>query len=1071
MKLTALKQLQDKIGRIAVGNANGGLLNLAMINLMIHNRTINIALILVLLLICTFGTKLSAQILTDSVRGKVSDQYGKPLAGVTVNSENGKNGTSTNFSGEYAINVTDKSKFLIFSYVGYLRQQVTFGNLKQGDIKLQPDPFSLDEVIQLGYTSQRRREISGSVATVSGTELERAPVANLTQTLPGRLAGLFTHETYSELSRANTNTYVRGISSGRQLGPLVIIDGVVNSYNSNQSLDYISAGEIESITLLKDASTEALYGIQGANGVMVVTTKRGKKGDLQVSGRVDQSLQQATTIPTFYTSAEYAEMRNQAASNDGRTQLPFTTQQIESFRSGQNPDLYPNNNWYNRYMKNFALMERVGVNLTGGNDRIQYFTNLNIMHQGGQFKTDQTNYDANANNVWVNYRSNIDMTLNRYLKGFLRLAGNIKRERSSGPGNAAVYSSIFDIPPTMYGPVTPQITDPVTGQITDPGGKVVTTGSMASPTYGMLNRTGYVRSTVTNITSQFGLDLDMSFLTKGLSLSGLMAYQTNSVGTLSTTQDYERWTRIDDWSVLNFVKKGSKKNTPLAYGKSASFYYNLNYDFKLSYSRSFGKHQIDGTAYMFRQNLSTADNQSPGLLPYNRLSSGLEASYEYNNRYFAKFDLGYSGSEQYARNSRYVATPAVSAAWVVSNEDFLRENKWLNNLKLRASYGKTANDQNGRPRFSYLDNVTVTGGGPIGYLQYMINELQVGNPFIQAEISTKQNYGIDLGLFNALSLSVDVFRENMNNMIVSSVSTVPLYQGVPLNYYPSINAGTFKNEGFEISANYKKPLSKNLTVFAGGMLSYAKNTVVNSFEPLKSTDYAYRNLQDGYSVGQQFGYLVDYSNGNGFFNSQAEITNSHLTYGFGQIRVGDLKYRDLNNDHIIDERDKAPIGNGAIPRITYSFSGGFSYKAFDLNMLFYGVGKYSSLYSGTGIWETAFDGVYGALNRDAWTPERYQSGAKITAPALSYSKSVSQEANDYYSYDLSYLRLKNVELGYTLPTTVSKAISVNKIRCVFSGQNLITWDNMKSKDFGPEGGGYTSFPVYRVYNLGVNVTF
>ena len=1035
---------------------------------MIHKLTIKRTLLLAFMFMFSLGTTVSAQKLAATFNGIVTDEFGKPLAGVTINDESGNTGTTTNLKGEYSI-INSEIKQLVFSDIGYNTKKIATGDKERIDVQLKWDAHKKSEVIQLGYTSQLRNDISGSVATVSGAELEKSPVANLTQAFAGRLAGLTTQETSSELSRANTNLYIRGLSGARSNGPMVMIDGIIVAYNSNQTLDYISANEIESVTILKDASTEALYGIQGANGLMVITTKRGKKGGAQITASLDQSMQQGITQPTFYNSTDYANMRNQAAYNDGHgLNYLFSANQIAKYTAGNNPK-YPNNNWYDRYMKSFASMQRVGVNVTGGNDKVRYYSNINFMHQGGQFITDQSKYEPGANNTWVNYRSNVDMNLNKYLKAYVRLSGNIKRERTAGSSNAAIYASLFQLPPTMYGPTTPDILDPKTGAVVTPG-SVITTERVANPTYGMLNRSGYTRATVTNITSQFGLDLDMSFLTKGLSLKGIFAYQTNAVGVLSTTQNYERWSRTSNLDTLLFTKKGSETNTPLAYSKSHSFYYHLTYNAALNYNRSFDKHQVGGMAYFFYQNLTKADNSVPGLLPYNRISSGAEGTYGYDNRYLLKLDVGYSGSEQYARSHRYVATPSVSAAWVASNEAFMADLKWLSNLKIRGSYGKTANDQSGLARFAYLDNITVTGGGNVGYLQYTVNENQTGNPYIQAEVSTKQNLGLDLGFFNALSVSVDVFKERMDNMIVSAVSTVPLYQGIPLANYPQNNVGIFENKGYELTADYNKMINHNLTVYVGGMFSYAKNTLIKVNEATKSADYAYRKVQEGYSYGQEFGYLVDYSNGNGFFNTAAELASNTLVYGFGTPRVGDLKYQDLNKDGKIDERDKSPIGKGALPLVTYAIRGGATYKAFDLSFILQGVGQYSTIYNGQGVYETDYDGVFGALHANAWTAERYASKAKITAPALSLAQTVNQQSSDYYNYNRSYLRLKNLEVGYTLSDAIAKAISVAKVRVLLSGQNLITWDKMKSKDFGPEGS-YTTFPVYRVFNLGVKVSF
>lgn len=1039
-----------------------------------HTSIIKITCLFTFIAVCFLRMPLKAQDSSALLKGSVHDQFGQPLSGVIVNSENGKNGTSTDINGEYSLTVNDKSTSLVFSKDGYSRQVAAIkDDNKQIDVSLQPDVHKNDEVVQLGYTSQLRREISGAVSTVSGEELERAPVANFTQTLAGRLPGLTTQETYSELSRTTTDLYVRGLSSYRANTPLVVIDGIMVAYNPAQTLDYISADEIASVTVLKDASTEALYGIQGANGVIVITTKRGQKGRLQIHARIDQSVQQPTTIPTFYSATDYARMRNQAAYNDGLGENHFfTEEQIEGYQSGTDRNLYPDNNWYKMFMRNLTTMERAGLDVSGGNDNVQFYSNLNVMHQGGLFKTDQTKYNPNSNDVWVNYRSNVDMNINKYLKAYVRLSGNIKRERTPGIGNATIYSSIFQIPPTMYGPITPEVTDPVTGEIIDPGGQVITTQNVTSPTYGMLNRTGYIRHTVTNINSQFGIDLDMGFLTKGLSLSGIFAYQTNSVGSLSTTQDYERYIRDGlQPDTLAFIQKGGQVNSPLAYSKNGSYYYHLTYNAALNYKRRFNRHDVGAMAYLFYQNLTKADVSSPGLLPYNRLSTGLEATYGYDDRYFVKFDVGYSGSEQYARSHRYTATPAVSAAWLASNEAFLKNVAWLSNLKLRASYGKAANDQSGLARYAYLDNVTVSGGGPIGYLQYIVNENQKGNPDIEAEVSTKKNLGIDLGLFNALSVSVDIFNEKMNNMVVNASSTIPTYQGVPLSNYPSTNSGIFENKGYEISASYDKVLNSNLSFSIGGMFSYAKNKLIYEGEAEKTDDYAYRKWQEGYSYGQQFGYLVDYSNGNGYFNTLEELENSQLSYQFGTPRLGDLIYKDLNKDGKIDERDEAPVGTGALPRIVYAISGGVSYKSFDLNILFQGVGDYSAITTGTGIWGTDYDGVFNSLHRDAWTPERYANGEKITWPALSVNTSTSQQPSDFVNFNKAYLRLKNVELSYTLPEHLTKAISAEKVRILLSGQNLITWDKMKLNDFGPEGGGYDAFPVYRVYNIGLSVTF
>lgn len=1031
-----------------------------------HKIIIKISLLMAFLFVMILGTTLNAQNEIPSIKGVVHNESGKPLAGVMINSENGKNFAFTDERGEYSIVVNDESNCLVFSFIGYVNKKVSVGKTNHLDVNLIADVSNRNEVIPLGYSSQSRDELTGSVSTVSGDELRKSPVSNLSMTLDGRFPGLFTQETSSELSRANTNLYVRGQAEQ----PLVVVDGIPTSYNTNQTLDYISPDEIQSITLLKDAATEAIYGIQGSNGVLVITTKRGQAGKLKVNARVDESVQQVTTKPTFINSGEYATLRNEAATNDGLGPNYFySDQQIAAFKSGTNPTLYPNTNWYNLFMKKAAQMQRVDVNMNGGTDQVKYFTDINVMNQGSQFNTDSPGYNSNEHFVWANFRSNVDAKINSYLSGHLDLTGNVKNERTPGTLNfsQAVYQNIFTIPSAVYGPVTPSYIDPTTKEQT--GNQVISTNLADSP-YGMLNRSGYTNDYVTNIYAHFGLDLDMSFLTKGLKASGTVAYQTNTVDILYNTQDYERVVRTSAPDTLTFTQKGGDTNTPLSYSKGSSYYYYLSYNGIVNYDRNFGLGHVSGMGYMYYQKLQSTATTSPGLIPYKRIHTGLEASYDYDQKYILRFDMGYSGSDSYAPGNRFTATPAISAGWVASRESFLSDINWLSNLKLRASYGKTANDQ-GVNRFAYLDDDTWGGGGSIGSLQYIVNEGQVGNPLIKPEISTKQNYGIDFGFFNQLSVSLDIFRERCSNMLINATSDIPTYQGVPLGNYPTINGGISENMGYDFTANYTKAITKDLTVFVGGFLSYAKNWVIYSAESLKSSDYMYRKWTEGFSVGQAFGYLVDHSNGgNGFFNSQSDITNSGLTYAFGTPRVGDLKYRDLNHDGVINVKDEVPLGTGSMPRYYYGISGGLNYKSFDLSFLFQGIGEYKTIESGWGIYGTDYSGIFGSLLENAYTPARYANGEKITAPALSLTTTTNQQPSDYYLYNRAYLRLKNLEIGYTLPNSIAKAISANKIRFTLSAQNLFTWDKMKSNDYGPEGG-YGTIPVYRVYNVGLSLLF
>ena len=574
---------------------------------------------------------------------------------------------------------------------------------------------------------------------------------------------------------------------------------------------------------------------------------------------------------------------------------------------------------------------------------------------------------------------------------------------------------------------------------------------------------GYDQYTVTNIYAQFMPKLDLSFITPGLSVSGSYGYQTNAVKGLFVNRTYEQQVRTGDYTELEFNTISTNVNTPLQYRSSADFYYNLNYKGVMNYQRRFdGVHDINAMAYSFYQQL----NKAGGGLPYKRSHSGIGVGYGYDDRYLVRVDLGYSGSEQYSSQNRFTTFPAISAGWVATNESFLEDNSILTYLKLRASWGKTGNDR-GIGRYVYLDNVTLTGGG-FGFLGgHNVNEGQVANPFLDPEIITKKNYGIDLSLWNNLSLSVDFYNEKTENGVTSATSKTPGYQGVPLGNYPKANVGIYENKGYEITLGYNKDITRDLNISLGGWIANNKNKIVFWDESQRSADYAYPIRSEGYPIGQQWGYIVDDNNGNGYFNSQEEIDNSGLVYEIGTPSPGYLKYYDLNADGKINDKDLAPLGHGALPNFFYAFNGGFKFKNFDMNLLFQGIADYWTVDRSMGRVEYSFEGVYSEWHKSAWTAERFSNGEAINYPALSAKKNSNHESSNFFIEDKSYLRLKNLEIGYTFDL-------FNGTRIYLSGQNLFTWDKLKHDVYGPEahyGGGIEAIPVYRLYNVGLNINF
>ena len=1050
-----------------------------------HKINIKITLLLGCMLLGAFGMKVNAQAIQTRVEGVVTDEYGKPLQGVVVNTEKGKNGTSTDVYGKYTLSLNDGSENIVFSFLGYADQIRKIAD--KVDVKMALDAHRSDEIIEMGFTKQRRGDISGAVTSVKGSVV-KAPVSILGAALNGYVPGLNIVQSGGNPSNEGFSMLMRGGNNPKSAwsAPLIMIDGVISTFDANEAFNYITPSEIESVTLLKDASTQALYGMKANSGVLVVTTKKGVKGPIKINVTYDQSVQQPSLTPRRYHSDQYATFKNEAAYNDnpllGKTSV-YSPLEIAKYISGEDRNLYPDNDWYSMFFKQLNVMSRAGLNVAGGSDKFTYYTNVNYVHQGNQYKTTNERYKNGYNTNWFDFRSNVSMKINRFMGAFLNLSGNIRRDRSPHSWSASeLYSELFYRAPNIYGPVTPATYDSETGELLDAGGKMIVDEKYGTSIYGELNRQGFDKSTTVGINSQFGLNFDLDFVTPGLSLTAAVAYQTYGTGYAYATQTFEkvkRSTRKKDELVFETV--GSTQDGTLSYNKPAGgSYYHLDYRANLDYKRDFGKHHVSGDGYFYFQNLSIATGGYTGgsntVLPYNTAWAGVQAAYDYDNRYYAKFDMGFSATEQFAPEYRWKSTPAGSVAWNISNEPFMKNSRnWLTNLKLRASYGRVAEDGLANGRVGYMDNNTFSGGGLISLLAYVTTEGTKGNRMLQASTVMKQNYGIDLGLFNGLTVSVDYFRERMDDMLIKATSTIPEYQGIPSHNYPSTQVGKYRNHGYEVTANYYKRFNADWSMNLGGWISYARNKLVYRDETTLGEGYAYRKTGEGFPLGTGFGLLVDYSNGNGFFNSQEDIDNYQCTYGgtLKSPRVGDLVYRDLNGDYVIDEKDVAPITYGGLPEVFYAFNAGFTYKNFEFNVMFQGLGRYkSSGYQGGYYSGRSYNGVYNRLLEGAWTAERYARGSKITAPALSENATSSdQMTNDYFVEDRAFLRLKNVEVAYSLPLKYSKKISADKIRFSLSGQNLFTWSQMKNKDIDPEVGSLHVMPTYRVYNIGVSLLF
>lgn len=987
--------------------------------------------------------------------GKVTDIFGNPILGAEVRVLNSNKATITNVNGIFELDEYKANAVLEVSHSGFATMKITYGMYKALEIKLLKDVSNKDQMISTVYDERPAYSLTTAVATISGEELNKTPYMNLGAALAGRLLGLISRQYNAEPGSEDYFINIRGVGTINGKNPIVLIDGVVSD-----NLQSINPHDVESVTILKDGASTVLYGMQGGNGIISVITKRGDLGKPRISVTADRSIQQAIKTPDMLHSWEYAALRNEAYKNDGfGDNYIYSNAKIDSYLKGENRDLYPDNNWYKTFMEPFVQSQRYNVSASGGSDDLKYYTNMAYSRVGSPYKTDHTVNNPAQSIDRFNFRTNVDVKLNNYISSFMNISGLVQRTGGSTSGSGTILSSLFNLPPTMYGPLTPE-------------GEVVATPQETNPTFGLINRSGYLKQTSTKMNAIIGLNVDLSFITNGLSSRASAMFDASAYSNIRGTTGYERWIR-DETSFpdsMVFIKQGTQLNTPLTLDKSVSYSYMSDFNWLLRYDKKLGQHTFGAMGFARYQYENHAELDIKGILPYKRMTYGARLNYGIANLLFAEVAASYEGSEQFAPGHRFGLFPAGSLAWVISNHEFLKENKLISNLKLRASYALVGNDELFGTRYLYLDNINQTGTKFLSGLGGNIEENQQGNPLLSWEKAHKANIGFELGLWNQFTFVADFFRENRVEILVARGS-VPASQGLPSGNLAPINMGRVLNQGFEVQLGYNKAFSKNFAMSIHTYLDYNKNITKASDELKLGDDYAYQYRSTGYSYSQNWGYLIDKSNGSGYFNSQQEIINSGLRYDGRAPRPGDFIYRDLNGDKVIDAKDKAPIGYPGFPRISWGANMNLKWKNFDASVLFQGIGQVSQNYSGMGFYDYTNGGTYFDMHRNAWTAERYASGVEITSPALSTSQSVSNQTNDFYVLNKQYVRLKNVEIGFQLPYYLVKKIKTESVRIYVSGDNLLTFDRLGNNNLDTEMGSITTFPTTRTWNIGINVTF
>jgi TonB-linked SusC/RagA family outer membrane protein len=1039
---------------------------------------------LVLLLICTSSIMLFASsakgksiklnqgnIQLKSVKpdivitGKVTDKDdGSTIPGVSVKVKGTNIGTLTDVNGNFTIKVSDKSRVLIFSYLGYevTEKLVNDGNTNV-NVQLVSSSQGLNEVVVVAYGTQKKETVTGAISSIQTREIKQSPAANLAVTLAGRLPGLTALQRSGEPGRDLTQIFIRGQGTVNAQSPIILVDGV------ERELTYIDPNEVESVSILKDASSTAIFGVRGANGVILVTTKRGTSEVPEINFTAESGGQDFTRKVQPVNSFQYATLKNLAQTNDGG--LPgYSDAALEAYRTGSDPLRYPNTNWPDLLIKSYAPQNRLNLNISGAAKAVHYFVNAGTFTQGGQLRTENNDvYDPSFKLNRYNFRSNIDLQINKNLKAYLNIAGYLEKQNSPygvAPASTGqdgtspsfyILANIYDMPAVVPGPLSPD-------------GSVSTNSGEINPAFGTLNRSGYRQQSRSNVTATYGMEQTLDFITKGLSVKALASFDSKATNNLIGSRSFVKEVQVinpnlkgqDGRDSVSYVPYNNDQNTPLSISGNSGFSSLANFQGFVNYGRTFGKHTVGGLV-LYQQQKNIIDAQ----LPFNLQGVSTRLTYGFDNKYFAEFDAGYNGSEQFIKSRRFGFFPAFSAGWVVSNEKFwnkLNINA-INSLKFRGSYGEVGNDRIGNTRFLYLDDVNIAGGGTSGSLGggNKVNISGLKNEAIQWEVAKKTDIGVEIGFLKSFNLVVDVFKERRDN-ILRQRGTIPILNGLPIGALPKVNIGVIDNHGYEVELNYRKAFNKDFSVLSRVNMAYATNKQAFADEPILSSDYAYRYRETGYRIGQNFGYVVDK-----YFTSVDEINNSpKQDVGRRATLPGDFKYKDLNGDGLINSLDEAPIGYSGVPE--YSFGGAFSvtFKSFDVSVLLQGVTNVSNFYQSRGTFPGA---NYYVNHLNSWTPERFANGESITYPRLSTKPSPNEIRNSFFILDASYLRIKNVELGYTLPTKWTEKIGSKRVRLYANGLNLYTWDRLPTNQFDPELNSELSYPLTKVVNFGVNVAF
>ena len=1023
------------------------------------------------------------------VSGVVTDANNEPLIGANVTVKNVPGlGAITNIDGKYTIKMQPYNR-LVFSYIGYETQEILVKEEHTVNVVMKENKeTALDEVVITATGAQKKLTVTGAVTTVNVDRLKASPSGSISNSLAGNVAGVIARQTTGQPGKNVSEFWIRGISTfGAGAGALVLVDGFERDMNE---LNY---EDIESFTVLKDASETAIYGSRGANGVVLITTRRGKVDKITIDAKVETMYNTRTFTPDFVDGITYAYMANEARRTRNLDPI-YTGNELKILKQGLDPDLLPNVDWMDELLKKGAMSYRASLNLSGGGENARYFVSASYLDEGGMYKVDKSlkDYNTNSNAKRWNYRMNADINITKTTLLQVGIGGALKKMNESGLTSDQIWTSLlFQTPTSMP--------------------KMYSNGYVPTDADGNLNpwvastQCGYNEQWWNNIQTNVTLNQKLDFITKGLNFVGRFGFDTDNYNYIRRFKCPELWSadryRKDDGSI-NFTRQKKEQVMDQTSGNSGER--KEYFEAELQYARNFKGHMLNGTLkYSQDAKVRTQEigKEIVNSLPFRHQGLAGRIAYNWNYRYFLNFNFGYTGSENFASGHQFGFFPAYSTAWNIAEEPFVKKNlKWMNMFKVRYSWGKVGNDKMYEPngvqiRFPYLYTIGYGGApaniwgdnngyysafGGYNWADYGYGSLgttlfqglrytSYANPGVTWEIATKHDVGLDMSIFDdKFMLTVDYFQEKRKGIFMYR-NFLPATAGIEGGMTnPRANVGAVFSKGVDGNMTYKQQIGKVLlTARANATLS--KNEVKEKDE--QENIYPYR-MERGYRVNQAKGLIAL-----GLFKDYDDIRNSPKQT-FGNYMPGDIKYKDVNGDGIIDDQDQVAVGATTVPNLVYGIGVSAQWKGLDVNVHFQGAGKSSFFIDGEGVRPFASGNrgnFYQEVIDGRWISKE-ESGTIATEnphakyPRLSYGYNDNNNRNSsYWLRNGSYLRLKTLEVGYTLPKKIVNRIHFNNIRIYMIGTNLITWSKFKMWDPEMNSSNGATYPLAKSVTVGLNV--